>query len=200
MAGSNSITGITSGLDTASIVDAIIKSERANATLLESEQTQKQAIITAYKALQAKILGLSSSLATLTKATNFEKAAINISDTDALDATSSGRVGTGAYDLQILALARNHQIASQGFDTSDSATFGTGTIQIKVGDGSQRTITIDSSNNSLKGIKDAINNAKIGVTASIVNDGSSSRAYRLVISADKTGAANKIDISSSLIG
>ncbi len=200
MAGSNSITGITSGLDTTAIIDAIIKSERTNADLLESEEAQKKAIITAYQSLQAKVLGLSSSLATLQNASNFDKSTINISNTDALSATSTGRVGAGAYDLQILALARNHQIASQGFEASDSSIMGTGTIQIKVGDGSVRTVTIDSSNNSLQGIRDAVNPAKVGVTASIVNDGSTAHPYRLVISADKTGAANKITIDSELTG
>jgi flagellar hook-associated protein 2 len=200
MAGSNSITGITSGLDTNAIIDAIIKSERTNATLLESEEAQKKTVITAYQSLQAKVLGLSTSLAALTSAGNFNKSTINISNPDALAASSTGRVGTGTYDLQVLALARNDQLASQGFEASDTALFGTGNIQIKVGDGSLRTITIDSSNNTLQGIRDAINKSSADVTASIVNDGSSSHPYRLVIAANKTGAANKIDISSNLTG
>lgn len=59
------------------------------------------------------------------------------------------------------------------------------------------SITIDSSNNSLQGIRDAINKAtNLGVTASIVSDGSSS-PYHLVISSNKTGASSslKIDVS-----
>jgi len=59
-----------------------------------------------------------------------------------------------------------------------------------------KTVTIDASNNSLQGIRDAINAAKIGVTASIVNDGSSS-PYRLVLSADSMGASNSMKISVS---
>ncbi len=69
-----------------------------------------------------------------------------------------------------------------------------------------KTVTIDATNNSLQGIRDAINAAQIGVTASIVNDGSST-PYRLVLNSDALGANNSMKISvagdaalSSLLG
>lgn len=98
------------------------------------------------------------------------------------------------------ALAQSHQIASQGFSESEAANLGTGSIVIKVGGGSEKRVTIDADNSSLEGIKNAINSAKVGVTATIVNDGSVSNPYRLILSADKTGAKNKITISSNLTG
>ncbi|WP_347558275.1 flagellar filament capping protein FliD [Robbsia sp. KACC 23696] len=62
--------------------------------------------------------------------------------------------------------------------------------------GSSKTITINAGNNTLGGIRDAINNARMGVTASIVNDGADN-PYRLVLSNDKTGAAQAMQITSS---
>lgn len=59
---------------------------------------------------------------------------------------------------------------------------------------SSRSIAIDSSNNSLQGIRDAINAAKIGVTASIVNDGSAT-PNRLTLSAEAVGASNNMRIN-----
>ncbi|WP_338849042.1 flagellar filament capping protein FliD [Massilia sp. W12] len=61
------------------------------------------------------------------------------------------------------------------------------------------TVTIDSSNNSLQGIRDAINKANIGVSASIISDGSGSNPYHLVISSTKSGASStlKIDVGGS---
>jgi flagellar hook-associated protein 2 len=61
---------------------------------------------------------------------------------------------------------------------------------------STRTVAIDSSNNSLQGIRDAINAAKIGVTASIVNDGGA-KPNRLILSTDEIGASNNLNISVS---
>ncbi|MET0856625.1 MAG: flagellar filament capping protein FliD, partial [Telluria sp.] len=57
-----------------------------------------------------------------------------------------------------------------------------------------KTVTIDPSNDSLAGIRDAINKAAIGVTATIVNDGSGT-PYRLSLSSSATGTATSMKIS-----
>ena len=57
-----------------------------------------------------------------------------------------------------------------------------------------RTVTIDSSNNSLQGIRDAINKAGIGVTASIISDGSD-KPNRLVLTSDKSGETSSMRVS-----
>jgi len=200
MPGIGSIDGLISGLNTTEIVDTIIAAERREANLLEQEQAGKTNIISAYKALQAKFLALNTELSNLTRTSSYETATISVSDDTILTATSAGRVNPGSYNMQVLALARNHQMASQGFSDQSIALMGTGSITLQVGDGSARTIAIDSSNNSLVGIKKAINDARVGVTASIVNDGSPENPYRLVLSADKTGSANRISITSDLVG
>lgn len=200
MAGTNSIDGINSGLDTTALVDSIINFERQNAVLLEYQQVEKKASITAYKALQAKFLGFSSTLAQLSRAATFEKSKVTVSDETKLTATATGRLGAGSYALQILQVARNHQIASQGFSDTDTTIFGTGNITIQVGDGSEQIIDIAEGENTLVGIKNAINNSNAGVTASIINDGTDSNGYRLILTSDKTGADNSINITSSLTG
>ncbi len=200
MPGVGSIDGIISGLNTTEIVDSIMKFERRDAVLLEAEQAQKTHIVSAYKALQAKFLALNTELASLVRGSSYEASLIKVSDETVLSASSDGRVTSGSYDVQVLSLARNHQLATQGFADQGAAVFGTGTIQLQVGDNSARTITIDSSSNSLIGIKQAINNADAGVTASIINDGSASNPYRLVLTADQSGYKNQISIDTELTG
>ncbi|GAB3438296.1 flagellar filament capping protein FliD [Massilia solisilvae] len=56
------------------------------------------------------------------------------------------------------------------------------------------TVVIDSSNNSLQGIRDAINKAGLGVTATIVSDGSAN-PYHLVLTSNDSGAASSMRIS-----
>nr|WP_267877872.1 flagellar filament capping protein FliD [Massilia sp. BJB1822] len=56
------------------------------------------------------------------------------------------------------------------------------------------SVLIDSSNNSLQGIRDAINKAGVGVTASIISDGSAA-PNRLVLTSNKTGAASSMKIT-----
>jgi flagellar hook-associated protein 2 len=57
------------------------------------------------------------------------------------------------------------------------------------------SVTIDNTNNSLQGIRDAINKANIGVSASIVSDGSATNPYHLVIKSNKTGEESSMRIS-----
>lgn len=83
--------------------------------------------------------------------------------------------------------------AAAGFTAGTSGTYsGAGyTLDPNQASGS---VTIDNTNNSLQGIRDAINKANIGVTASIVSDGSST-PYHLVIKSNKTGETSSIKIS-----
>ncbi|MGD8605080.1 MAG: flagellar cap protein FliD N-terminal domain-containing protein, partial [Anaerolineales bacterium] len=162
MAGLTSIDGVVSGLNTTEIVDSIIKFERRNVTLLESDKELKTSIVSTLKAFQAKLLALSAQTKLLTRDATFEKSKIDYSEEGYITATAKGRVGSGSYDLQVLSLARNHQLASQGFSDQSLASFGTGTITLSLGDGAAKTVTIDSSNNSLVGIKNAINAAGTG--------------------------------------
>ncbi|MCE3263771.1 MAG: flagellar hook protein 2 [Pseudoduganella sp.] len=55
-------------------------------------------------------------------------------------------------------------------------------------------VVIDGTNNTLEGIRDAINKANIGVNASIINDGSGT-PYRLVLNSSKTGEKASMKIS-----
>lgn len=57
-----------------------------------------------------------------------------------------------------------------------------------------KTITLDAASQSLQGIRDAINKGDMGVTATIVSDGSA-KPYHLVLTSNKTGEATTMKIS-----
>lgn len=96
-------------------------------------------------------------------------------------------------------LAQVHQVASQGFD-STSASVAQGTLGLRLGDGTLKTITVDASNATLQGLADAINAAQAGVTAAILDDGAGSHRYRLLLTASKTGTAHAIQVVNGLTG
>jgi len=64
------------------------------------------------------------------------------------------------------------------------------------GDKASGVVTLEAGDQSLQGIRDAINKANIGVQASIVSDGSAS-PYRLVLTSNKTGEKSSMKISLS---
>jgi len=57
-----------------------------------------------------------------------------------------------------------------------------------------KTITLDAGSQSLQGIRDAINKGDMGVTATIVSDGSA-KPYHLVLTSNKTGETTTMKIS-----
>jgi flagellar hook-associated protein 2 len=200
MAGLQSIQGLISGLNTTEIIDALISAARQPAVLMETRQAEITKEVSSYKALSAKILALQTAIGGLSGTSALNQASISISNEDLLTATADGSVGSGTYNLNILSLAKNHQIASQGFSDAAQTVFGTGSITLALGSRSATTIQIAEGENSLVGIKNAINDAKLGITASIINDGSASNPYRLVLTGGETGQSNKISVTSTLAG
>ena len=200
MPGFNSIDGIASNLNTSEIVEAIMKTEHWHVDFMQAQQAGKTNQITTYNSVSALILGLKAKVSTLMKTATYDKTNISVSDDSFVTAAASGKVIPGSYTISIDQLARNHQIASQGFDDINSTDIGTGIFKFKVGDGSEVTINIDSTNNTLEGLKNAINDADAGISASIINDGSTSNPYRLLLTAGKTGLTNEIVVTNELTG
>ncbi len=60
-----------------------------------------------------------------------------------------------------------------------------------------KSVSINSTNNTLQGIASAINAANIGVTATIINDGSATSPYHIAITSNSTGLTNTLQITSS---
>lgn len=81
-----------------------------------------------------------------------------------------------------------------GFSAGIAPNTFSGATFTQVSTQSTGTVTIDSTNNSLQGIRDAINKANVGVTASIISDGSSTPAH-LVLTSSKTGVTSSMKIT-----
>jgi len=199
MPGLQSIDGLASNLDTTSIIKMLMSLERRSINLMEVNKLEKTNQMSVYNTISAKLVALKTQATSLKNAAAFDAARVTVSDEDYLSAAINGQVAEGQYNITIEQLASNHQIASQGFE-SETAMIGTGTFTFRVGNASQTEITIDSDNNTLAGLRDAINNANAGVKAVIINDGSSSGSYRLLLTAEESGADNQIVVTTSLSG
>jgi flagellar hook-associated protein 2 len=211
----SAINVLSSGLDVTSIVDALIDVERAPVRTMEGQVTSLQGKISAYQSLNTKLSALSDkvnnllfgstaaplaqvySFADRLKDSVFAKCGITTSDEDKISATASNPNSEGSYSITVGSLAKAKTMASAGFASVTSTATGTGTITITTGSSDPVIVTITSANSTLAGVRDAINNANAGVTATIVNDGTAT-PYRLLITADDTGTANAFNITDSL--
>lgn len=185
--------GVGSGLDLSSLVRQLVAAERlpTEHRLLSREATL-QGQLSAFGTIRSGLSGLSTALATLRDLQVGRTAAS--SDTSRLTVSAGQAAAFGSYSVEVEQLATAHSLASAFRFESADAVVGTGVVTLKVGEGEGVDIVIGEENNSLRGIRDAINEAGAGVQASIINDGTGSR---LVLSSNATGAAGTIGIGVS---
>lgn len=202
-----SSAGIGSGLDVTSIVSQLMAAAQAPMTTLTTKQASNKAQMSAYGTLSSGLANFQTTLKTLANASNLQAVTTTPDDSALLTATGGAGAIPGSYAIEVSQLAQAQKLVAPGqsstqtvvgngvltFDFGTTATTGNSSSFSNSGQPS-KSVTIDASNNTLSGIRDAINAANIGITASIVNDGSAT-PYRLSISNQQTGASNSMRIS-----
>jgi flagellar hook-associated protein 2 len=209
--------GIGSGLDVNSIVTQLMALERQPITLLDTKEASAQAKLSAYGTLKGALSSFQSAVAALSTSANFAAVKATTADTTVVSAAAQASAVAGNYAIDVSQLAQAQKLVSAG-QASSSAAIGTGTLTFDFGtiaggsldsetgqytgaaftsNGSgSKTITIDAAHASLEGIRDAINGASVGVTATLINDGSGT-PYRLALSVADTGVDNSLKIGVS---
>lgn len=197
--------GIGSGLNVDGIVSQLMALEKRPLSMLASREGRQQAQLSAFGRLEGALSTLQASVKALTHSTTFNDIKASLADTTIASVSAATNATAGKHKIEVLTLAQSQKIKSGNF-AQTSATLGSGTLTIAFGtyhgDGSftanpdkaARTITIGAGQSSLVGVRDAINHAQAGVTASIVNDGS---GHRLVIASNDTGLSNALRITVS---
>lgn len=221
--------GVGSNLDINTIVTKLMEVEQQPVTALDNKEASFKAKLSAYGILRGALASFQSTVTALSTAASRVTFAATATDTTILSATANAESSAGSYDLNVTKLAQAQSLVVAG-QTSSTTAIGSGaatTLTFRFGTitggtatngvysgatftadpgASAKTVTIDASNNTLQGIKDAVNAANIGVKASIVKDGSAS-PYRLVFQSTSSGAAHSMQIGvagdasiSSLLG
>ncbi len=204
-----SFSGLGSGLDINGLVTSLVDAERVPKTnRLDFKEAELQAKLTAFGTLKSSLSSFQSTLSTLKSMSTFQGADVLSNDDKVFTATSNGQVSDGDYQIEVTSLAQSHALSSSGFSSATDVV-GTGTLTFSFGtfsggsftvnaDKATKTVTIDSSKNTLEGIRDAVNAADIGVNAVIINTGSTDGVpYKLVFTSKDTGAANSLKITVS---
>ncbi|KEQ16339.1 flagellar filament capping protein FliD [Endozoicomonas numazuensis] len=191
-----SVSGFNSGLDVNAMVTTLVQAERApKESQITRSRNAYSVELTALGSIQSAIDTFQKAVAKLNNADSFQARTTTLSDADAMSVTAGSASVKGTYKLQVNSLASNHSLATGTFQDTD--TFGTGSLTVNLG-GDSFNITLDNSNNTLAGIKDAINSASDnpGVQATMINDGS---GKRLLLTSNKSGAANSVSVDGSAL-
>jgi flagellar hook-associated protein 2 len=194
--------GIGSGLDVNGIVSQLMEIERQPLLALNGKEARHQAQLSAFGNLKSALSSFQDSISTLADPAKFNAVTANFSDDAVATVSASAAAVTGNFSVEVQALAQAQKLKSENF-VSTGTTIGSGALTIQFGsyDGgiftlnpekAAQSIAISPNQASLVGIRDAINDADIGVSANIINDGNGNR---LVIASQDTGLSNALKIS-----
>lgn len=209
MASIVSSTG-ASGLPIDSLVTAQMQIEQQPLTDIKTKISSYNTKLSAYSTLKSGLSTFQTAVDKLATAAKFNAQSVTASDSTTISATADGTAVNGNYNVTVSQLATSQKLASTAY-SSTTDTVGTGKLTISFGtytaaagstpasftaNSSKTDIVVDitSSNNTLAGIRDAINAKNASVTASIVNDGSGNR---LVVTSKDTGEVNSLKISAT---
>jgi flagellar hook-associated protein 2 len=187
--------GLGSGVLNSDLVDQLVQAERApteNRLTQKTEQTQ--ALLSAYGKLRSAVTELRLPMRQLSAPDNLKAFSANSSNEGIGVSVDSTKASRGTYSVEVTSLAGAQALASRDvFADRDATSVGQGTLTLNVGD-KTTNLAIDSSNDTLQGLANAINDSDAGVSAGVIDTGN---GFQLVLSADETGTANAVSISVS---
>lgn len=175
-------------LDVQSLVSQLMALERKPIDKLNVKIADFQSRISSFGTLKSLISTLQSAAQNLKGSMEAYGAAP--ADAAILSASATSAAAPGTYTLGVTQLAQAQNLVAAG-QTSDTAAISgiDSTVTFNVG-GVDKAVSI-AAGATLRDVRTAINAADIGMTASIINDGSGS-PYRLVLAADETGASKAV--------
>ncbi len=185
--------GLATGMDTGAIIDALMEIERQPIKRLENDKNFYKSRLNAFSELNGKLESLQAKAEAIDTANELNTPKATASSEGYFTATTSSTASMGSYQIEVIELAQLQKDVSAGVADKTAQEFGTGTLTVTVG-GTPTDITIDGSNNSLEGIVSAINGAELGVTATIINDGTAN-PYRMVLTGDTVNDTFSLDAS-----
>ena len=194
--------GIGSNLDVEGLVKQLMALERRPVDRLQSRVSNFNANLSQYGRVRSELAALQSAARGLGSSTAFNAFSATLSDAAAGSAAASTDASAGSYAIRVQSLARAQTLVSpntsNGTLIADASTAIAGTATLTITQAGS-SFAVNLADNSLAGIRDAINSAadNTGVVASVISDGSGAR---LVLRSEETGAANAvtaIDISSA---
>ncbi|OAT26869.1 FliD family flagellar hook-associated protein [Buttiauxella ferragutiae ATCC 51602] len=192
-----STLGIGSGLDLSSILDSLQAAQKATLTPISKQQSSFTAKLSGYGTLKSALVSFQTANTALNKTDLFTATSTSSSST-AFSATTTGNAVAGKYTINVTQLAQSQTLTTKNTQPDSKTAIATGDSVLTIQQGGDKkpvTIDISAANSSLSGIRDTINNAKAGVSASIINVGNGQ--YRLSITSDDTGNDNAMSLSVS---
>ncbi len=195
------ISGLVSGFDSASLIDAIIASKTVPIQALQTKKSGYETKISKLGSLNSALAAFETVLEGLAEDDDILSVSAESSDESVLTTSGDSDAQQGIYDITVTALALAEKNQSSEFsDSTDEVK--AGTLGISVNGAADVNVTINSGD-TLEDVKNAINSADAGVSAALIYNGVD--GYTLQLTADDTGfetasASDAIVLTESYTG
>jgi flagellar hook-associated protein 2 len=190
-------TGLGSGLEIGTIVDALVSAEKTpKQNQITKSTTANTASLSAVSQLKSALATFQTTLDTLNSTTTpaFLGFAATSSNEAAVKATATNSAVNGTYSIKVVNLATASKVATAAIDTATASAIPSGELTITQNSIDYKVTIADGS--TLQQVRDKINSdlQGKGITANIINDQNGSR---LVFSSTTTGLGSDISVKGS---
>jgi flagellar hook-associated protein 2 len=208
--GANSFAGIQSGINTTALIQAEITQASGPLNQLQSEQTANSNRSSAISSLETLMTSLSTSLATLNSSGLSARTVTSSDSTNTYASATAAGGASGSYNIQVQQTATYAQLSPTLNGSGNPTNLATSSTTASIFSGSSATfaiedtngvtkqITLGSGQNNINALANAINAAGatdpnnptdvgLGVTATVINTGSGTNPYELILKSSKTG-------------
>lgn len=196
MAGSLSVDGLVSGLDTTSLITSLMQVEAAPQTALKTKVVNATSDIAAYQAINSRFASLQTATSLLGKAATWTSPSAR-SSSASVAATAAEGATAGSVTFDVTQLAAAHSVATAEYGSIGEVADRTPPEITVTKDG--RAVTIKAAQNTTESLVAAINGATftggsaLGVQAVAIQTGPGK--YRLQLTAKDTGADHAFQVT-----
>lgn len=186
--------GAGSGIDIKTLAENLVNAEKApRKERIDAKITQTEAKISGYSAIKFALSELKTAFGKLNDASDFSSIQPSNTQPAAFGVTASSSAEAGNYSINVQKIALAQRTASETFAARDTQLNGNQpfNLNLTLGGISKGVITVSTPTPA--GMVSAINGAKLGVTAQLINTGS---GYNVVLTGD-TGASQTFSMTTT---
>jgi len=190
--------GAGAGIDTKSIVESLVEAERIpQQQSLDRLKERSDLRLSSFGIVKSTLEAVRDQFRKLNDVSDIKAFSATSSDTDVVGVSASSSAASGKYTINVGALAERDSYSYAGFDSlTDPLNGGVAfDVDITTSSGASK-VTVNSP--TLTTMVEAINDADLGVTASIIDTGADSNRYVLSL-AGETGADSSFTVSASVL-
>jgi len=184
--------GLASGIDIKGIVSQLVELDRAPLQPLQRTASSLKSELSIYGSLKSMVSTLGDAAAKLSTSSGWSGVMASSSNATAVGATAAAGASATSLSIEVQQLARAQSAASGAIPTGSGV--GGGTLSIQVGSGAPVDLVIEAGSDTLTDVARQINEAKAGVSATVLRDAS---GERLLMRSTETGTTNSFTVGVS---